>query len=144
MVPGHVTSGERGLSGRGTARPGAKGQFFPRERGEASPARRPLPAADEFRTPPTRISPKLEIFRPGQQSAARPSGQLVAVVLQLGGNDGPSLRVQLLTPVNAVTVLQEASPGTGVKGGLLLPEAWDLLQQRRNSSVGLGSGGIRR
>lgn len=36
---------------------------------------------------------------------------LVTVVLQLGSNDGPSLRVQLLTPVDTVTVLQKESPG---------------------------------
>ena len=53
----------------------------------------------------TGISPKLEVLGSGQQSTAGPAGQLVAVVLQLGGNDGPSLRIQLLTPVNAITML---------------------------------------
>ena len=56
---------------------------------------------------------KFEVLRSSQQSTAGPAGQLVAVVLQLGGNGGPSLRIQLLTPVNAIRV-----PGVPLVEGL--------------------------
>lgn len=91
-----------------------------RGNGEASPG---LPAgralfAEAELPAPTGISPKLEVLGPGQQRTAGPSGQLVAVVLQLGGDDGPSLGIQLLTPVDAVTVLREESPGHRSRGRL--------------------------
>lgn len=58
-------------------------------------------------------SPQFQVLRPSQHGAAGPAGQFVAVVLQLGGEDGSSLRVQLLTPVHPVTILMnEQSDGS--------------------------------
>jgi hypothetical protein len=47
---------------------------------------------------------ELRVFRSSQQSTADPPRQLVAVVLQLSGDDSPTPRVQLLKSVNAITV----------------------------------------
>lgn len=47
---------------------------------------------------------KLQVLRSSQQSTAGPWCQLVAVDVQLSGNASPTLRVQLLKPVNTTTV----------------------------------------
>jgi len=52
------------------------------------------------------VLPQFEVLGSSQHGAAGPASQFVAVVLQLGGQDGSSLRVQLLTPVHAVTILK--------------------------------------
>lgn len=53
-------------------------------------------------------SPQLQVLGSSQHGAAGPASQFVAVVLQLGGQDGSSLGVQLLTPVHTVAVLKAA------------------------------------
>lgn len=57
-------------------------------------------------------SPQLQVLRSSQHGAAGPASQFVAVVLQLSGQDGSPLRVQLLTPVHAVTVLKSSRTGS--------------------------------
>ena len=44
--------------------------------------------------------PELQVVRAGQDALDRPLGELAGVVLQLVGQDGTSLGVQLLSPVN--------------------------------------------
>ena len=44
--------------------------------------------------------PELEVVGPGQDTLDCPLGELAGVVLQLVGQHGPSLSVQLLSPVN--------------------------------------------
>ena len=44
--------------------------------------------------------PELQVVRAGQDALDRPLGELAGVVLQLVGQHGPSLGVQLLSPVN--------------------------------------------
>lgn len=47
--------------------------------------------------------PKLHDIRLGQDALDGPSGQLAAVVLHLGGDDGTALRDELATPVESAT-----------------------------------------
>ena len=49
--------------------------------------------------------PEFELIDAGEQRADGPLGQLAAVVLDLGGEDGARLRVELHAPVHAVVVL---------------------------------------
>merc|ERR1719516_784379 len=47
---------------------------------------------------------KLEVVRSSEDALNCPLGQLAGVILQLGGQTGSSLRVQLLSPVNVSSV----------------------------------------
>lgn len=51
------------------------------------------------------LSPKFEVLRATQESAAGPAGQFVTIILQLRGQHGAPLGVQLLTPVHSITML---------------------------------------
>lgn len=71
--------------------------------------------ATDPRDPPTRDthSPQLQVLGAGQQCAASPARQLVAVVLELSGDDSTPLRVQFLPPVDAVAMLWRTRPVRG-------------------------------
>ena len=47
---------------------------------------------------------ELEVVGPGQDALRRPLGELARVVLELVGEHGAALRVQLLAPVDAAAV----------------------------------------
>ncbi len=51
-------------------------------------------------------SPELDEAGSRQDGTHGPLGNLAAVVLQLRGKDGSSLRVQLLAPLHTATLLQ--------------------------------------
>lgn len=61
------------------------------------------------------ISPELELVGSSKQGPYGPLGQLAGVVLELIGQDGTSLRIQLLAPVDAARGLEEETHGKNRK-----------------------------
>ena len=96
VILGHTETAKPGVSTMVTP-----GLLFPQSRAGAAASH---PGPPQTRTG---VSPELQVLRSSQQSTAGPPCQLVAVVLQVSGDDSPTLRVQLLTPVNAITMLQK-------------------------------------